>query len=80
MSKSNRQTDRETERERAGEGLHEAHDHFHFIPGLLNWKALCCAGGLITLLYCPLRFPIMPWLARRWLGDRGEEKGLEEPG
>lgn len=50
------------------------------IPEPLNWKALCCNGGLITPPYCPPTFPIMPWLASRWLGETGEEKGLEEPG
>lgn len=52
----------------------------HHIPALLKWKGLWCDGGLITPLYCPPTFPIMPWLARWWLGEWGEEKGLEELG
>lgn len=32
----------------------------HHIPALLKWKGLWCDGGLITPLYCPPTFPIMP--------------------
>lgn len=52
----------------------------HHIPELLNWKALGCDGGLIAPLNCPPTFPIMPWLDKRWPGERGEEKGLGELG